>query len=320
MNEHQVYHIIRSFLTVSETGEKALPALFSASKAAFAAFVASDTDLNDDMKSAAMLGNRNVPLTGHKIWTRAKDYKSNFLNKYQPIKRNEPIPSGMSNDDDIIDLVRKKFWFKKEVETARSKEVDPPLSCDACPQTFQPVDFFAYRKLHEHVKLQMVISNKRTNSDPESSTTIEGTVRSKTPSRKQQRQMDRTMKETARAARHGSNAGRDVTLASSLSARRRTGSSTGIQDLMERKLMAARFDQKFALAKFCVEHDIEGGKKMIQKMMDKEMRNDDDDDDFPAPMPPVPMPPASMLITQKSTDDLSSGLSSDEEPDDELHI
>jgi hypothetical protein len=94
---------MRSFLTVSETGEKALPTLYSSTKTAFVAYVSSDTDLNDDMKTAAMLENKNAPLTGLKLWTRAKDYKSNFINKYQPIKNSEAIPSGTSNEDEIID-------------------------------------------------------------------------------------------------------------------------------------------------------------------------------------------------------------------------
>jgi hypothetical protein len=55
VNEHQVYHIMRSFLTVSETGEKALPELYSSTKEVFGKFVAADTDLNDDMKTAAMV-------------------------------------------------------------------------------------------------------------------------------------------------------------------------------------------------------------------------------------------------------------------------
>jgi hypothetical protein len=150
VSEHQVLHILRSFLTVSETGEKALPQLYSSTKIAFEKYVAADTDFNDDMRSAAMLGNRNVSLTGAKLWSRAKDYKSNFINKYQPIKNNTVTPSGTSNNDEIIDLVRKKVWFNKEKETARTKEVDPPMSYEDCPQTYQPVDFFAYRQLHEH--------------------------------------------------------------------------------------------------------------------------------------------------------------------------
>ena len=293
VSEHQAFHILRSFLTVSETGEKALPLLYSSTTTAFAAYVAADTDLNDDMKTAAMLGNRNIPLTGAKLWSRAKDYKSNFINKYQPIKNNTVTPSGTSNDDEIIDLVRKKFWYNKEKETARTKEVDPPMSYEDCPQTYQPVDFYAYRHLHDHVKLQMVgLSNKRTNSDPEAGN--EGMVRSKTHSRKVQRQVDKTMKQAAR----------DGKVAASLSSFGTTGS--GFEDLMDSKMKATRFNQKFSLAKFCVEQDIEGGKEMIQAMMRDEMAKDS----------PAIAPNARRTTgTKISTTDLTSDSLSDEDDD-----
>jgi hypothetical protein len=178
----------------------------------------------------------------------------------------------------LIDLVRKKFWLsKKETESAKTKEMDPPTLYEACPQTFQPVGFFAYKKLHNHVKLQIVASNKRTNSDPEAGN--EGTVRSKTPSRKKQRQMDKTLKEGTVPA--------SLSTASPLST---SGSATGMRDLMETKLQATRFNQKFALAKFCVEQDIEGGKEMIQAMMANEMRKESSGTK-------KKLPPASTVIT-----------------------
>jgi hypothetical protein len=253
VNEHQVYHIMRSFLTVSETGEKALPDLYKSTMEVYASYVAADTELNNDMKTAAMLGNRNCALTGPKLWTRAKQYKRNFINKYHPIKNSEPIPSGTSNDEEIIDLVRKKCWLKKETELAKNTEVDPPTSYEACPQSFQPVDFFAYTKLHDHVKLQIPVSNKRNNSDPESGTN-ELTVRSQTPSRKQQRQMDK------KKAPNGT---------SPTSA---TGDATDMRDLIETKLQASEVKHKFELAKFCVEQGFEGGKEMIKELVEVEKK------------------------------------------------
>jgi hypothetical protein len=259
VNEHQVYHIMCSFLTVSETGEKALPALYSATKSTFAAYVASDKELNEDMRDAALLGNRNAALTGLKLWTRAKDYKRNFINKYQPLKNNEPTPSGFSNDDDIIDLVRKKFWLKKEIEAAKATDVDPPTSFEACPPTFQPVDFFAYTKLHDHVKLQIVASNKRNNSDPEFATN-EFTVRSQTPSRKQQRKIDKVSMEP------------NGTSPSTTKAIGNIGGATGMQAIMESKLEATQFTQRFELAKFCVQQGFEGGNEIIKDMMEDEQK------------------------------------------------
>jgi hypothetical protein len=280
VNEHQVYHIIRSFLTVSETGEKALPLLYSSTKTTFANYVSADSDLTDDMKTAAMLGNRNSSLTGLKLWTRAKDYKRNFINKYQPIKNNDPTPSGTSNDDDIIDLVRKKVWLKREIEAAKGTELDPPTSFEACPQTFQPVDFFAYTKLHDHVKLQIAPSNKRNYSDPESGTN-ELTVRSQTISRKQQRTMDKVLREP-----NGTSPTTGIS---------RFGGADGMQEMMQTKQQATRFNQKFNLAKFCVEQGIRGGTKMIEDMMEDENKK---------------------TAKLKSTDDdidLNSDLSSDED-------
>jgi hypothetical protein len=116
------------------------------------------------------------------------------------------------------------------------------------------------------VKLQIVASNKRTNSDPEAGN--EGTVRSKTPSRKKQRQMDKKLRE---ATRDGTS---PESFASPLSTSGTAATCTGLRDLMETTLQATRFNQKFALSKFCVEQDIEGGKEMIQAMMANEMRKE----------------------------------------------
>jgi hypothetical protein len=115
------------------------------------------------------------------------------------------------------------------------------------------------------VKLQIVASNKRTNSDPEAGN--EGTVRSKTPSRKKQRQMDKKLRE---ATRDGTKPP-SLSTASPLST---SGGAAGMRELLETKLQTARFNQEFALAKFCVEQDIDGGKEMIQAMMANEMRKE----------------------------------------------
>jgi hypothetical protein len=73
--------------------------------------------------------------------------------------------------------------------------------------------------------------------------------------------MDKTLKEATR----------DGSAAALLSSADTATSFRGL--MMESKLQATRFNQKFALAKFCVEQDIEGGKEMIQAMMD-EMRKE----------------------------------------------
>jgi hypothetical protein len=114
----------------------------------------------------------------------------------------------------------------------------------------------------EHVKLQMTLLYKR--SDPEGDNE-EIMVRSKTRSRKVQRQLDKTMIEAPVA---------DGRAAAALSSVGTTSSATEYKHLMETKMQATRFNQKFLLAKFCVEQDIEGGKEWIQIMMRKELKKE----------------------------------------------
>ena len=257
LNNLQAELVLRAFLAVSETTEKRATDLHARMETTFKDLIAAETSATEDAKEKLRHGNKNVVLTGDKLWKRAKEYKSFIINNLQPLK-NLPIPSGTEGETEILEHVRKKFWLKKRTEAAREKKQDPP-SIEACPTGYVPhVIWGAYKKLHNHVKLQVVNeSAAERDALDESGTNQRGsTVRDKTVSRKKQRQLDKD-KETAEAKKL--NSARAI-VAYETKARLNA-------QVQREKIALARDAQTIDVIRLACEHKIEGAADFLRSVI-----------------------------------------------------
>jgi hypothetical protein len=78
------FHILTAFFQVSEGPTKKIEDLHKSILSAFTTRVSSDSDLSSVGKAYIVLGNKNVPLPGDRLWDKAKEIKRTFANAYLP--------------------------------------------------------------------------------------------------------------------------------------------------------------------------------------------------------------------------------------------
>ncbi|CAJ1955829.1 unnamed protein product [Cylindrotheca closterium] len=186
----QYYLIVSAYLAVSEQPESKLSALEKKILYEFRMLVAETTEMNERLKDEVRKGNENKPLDGAKIFSRAKDYKSEITNVVVPLWNSHCTPSGTSSQEQSFELLRTKYWLVKKTEAYKEKvkkilKKDPnavikfakPVIED-CPNGYAHPILFVFKRLFEEKR-----PLKFTTPDAKGKN---GTLRSKTPNRKQQ--------------------------------------------------------------------------------------------------------------------------------------
>jgi hypothetical protein len=167
IEHHRALHLLKAFLAITKKKQAKSSDLVKQAEAEFKNRIAGDSKLNDVMKSQALLGNKNTPIDGEAFWSRVKEYKSKIINIYQVVFKEDP-PSSTTSLNDILEVCRKKVWFKEQTKKVISKGGEKPLSWKECPKTFEPADWFTFTQLYDHVKLQFIdASSGNKENDPE---------------------------------------------------------------------------------------------------------------------------------------------------------
>jgi hypothetical protein len=75
-------HIVTAFFEVSEQPQQKKADLYKSILDAFTSRVDKDSDLSSVCKTHILLGNENKAFNGERLWDKAKEVKSRFVNDY----------------------------------------------------------------------------------------------------------------------------------------------------------------------------------------------------------------------------------------------
>jgi hypothetical protein len=80
--------------------------------------------LSSVCKTHILLGNENKAFNGERLWDKAKEIKSRFVNDYLPYYPKK-TPSGTTSDDELLEMCLKNFLIAKQKNRLVKAGKDP---------------------------------------------------------------------------------------------------------------------------------------------------------------------------------------------------
>jgi hypothetical protein len=171
-------HILEAGLVISERREATMQVLEREVLAEFKRRVDKDPNASSSQKANMLLAQQQKEITGARVWKRFKEIKKIICLSFMPLLKDPIDHSGWDWNRCFEDL-RLNLWVKEGKE--KKKEV---RNIKDCPDSFEPVEFHAFKNNHTHPKLAGKKGAAKIGADGNSG---DDSLRTQLSSRKQQR-------------------------------------------------------------------------------------------------------------------------------------